>query len=263
MISVAKLATISTEPDVRRPRMITALGKQTRGKSLLLRYLIERSATSRSRPLRVIDADPHNQTLDRHFDGALMPGSTALEDRRVFLEQAIRDQRNAARDGVSYDVVADVGGGDLLLCKLAREIRFTETVDRSGIDLIAFYVIGPSIGDLEYFQSLTDAGFLPKHLALVFNAGLVSGDRSPDKAFDQILRAPLIHDLMSRGAIPLFMPALTSDCVEAIEKSGARTFREALPKLEDLMHEMRLETWLDQAMERQIAQRLVELGWLV
>lgn len=263
---MAKLTMAPTDAvaDTRRPRIITALGKQTRGKSLLLRWLIERGAATRSRPLTILDADPHNQTLARHFDGVVTPGSTALEDRRVFLEQSIRDQRDAARAGTPYDVVADVGGGDLLLSRLAHEIRFTETVDRSGIDLTAFYLLGTNIGDLEYFQSLDDAGFHPKHLALVFNAGLVSGDRSPERAFDMMLKAPLVHKLIEqRGAIPLFMPALTSDCVEAIEKSGARTFREALPKLEDLMHEMRLETWLDQAMEKQIAQRLVELGWLV
>lgn len=261
---MARTATLTdTSSDTRRPRIVTALGKQTRGKSLLLHWYVERGSATRTRPLTIIDADPHNQTLGRHFDGVVTPGSTALEDRRVFLEQAIRDQRDAARAGTPYDVVADVGGGDLLLARLAQEIRFTETIDRSGIDLVAFYMLGTNVGDLEYFQTLDDAGFHPKNIALVFNAGLVSGDRSPAKAFDIMLNAPLVRKLTTSGAIPLFMPALTSDCVEAIERSGARTFREALPKLEDLMHEMRLETWLDQAMERQIAQRLVELGWLV
>lgn len=261
---MAKLAVIQPDASVesRRPRIVTALGKQTRGKTFLLKWYIERSAASRTRPLKIIDADPHNQTLARHFE-ALTPGSTAIEDRRVFLEQAIRDQRDASRDGQAYDVVADVGGGDLLLSRLAHEVRFTDTVDRSGIDLIAFYVLGPNVGDLEYFQTLTDAGFRPKHLALVFNAGLVAGDRSPEKAFDMMLKAPLIHELIARGAVPLFMPSLASDCVEAIERSGAKTFREALPRLEDLMHEMRLETWLDQAIEKQIGQPLADMGWLV
>jgi hypothetical protein len=262
---MAKLAMVETDApaDVRRPRMVTALGKQTRGKTFLLKWYIERGASSRTRMVKVIDADPHNQTLARDFEGALTPGSTALEDRRVFLEQAIRDQRDAAKAGDAYDVVADVGGGDLLLSRLAHEIRFTETVDRSGIDLIAFYVLGTNVGDLEYFQTLTDAGFRPKHLALVFNAGLVSGDRSPDKAFDLMLRAPLVHELLARGAVPLFMPSLASDCVEAVERSGAKTFREALPRLGDLMHEMRLETWLDQAIEKQIGKPLADMGWLV
>ena len=263
-IDVAKLAVISTDTDTRRPRIVTALGKQTRGKTLLIRYLIERGAVSRSRHLTIIDADPHNQTLAGHFDNVVTPGSTALEDRRVFLEQAIRSQRDAAAEGNPYDIVADVGGGDLLLSKLAHEIRFTETVDRSGIDLTAFYMLGPNVSDLDYFKSLHDAGFHPKNLALVCNAGLVAGDRSPDRAFEVILRSPFVEMLVSeRSAKMLFMPALTSDCIEAIDRSGARTFREALPKLEDLMHEMRLETWLDQAMEKQIAQRLADMGWLV
>lgn len=244
-----------------RPRIITALGKQTRGKTILLRYLAERPRTT-DRPLKLLDADPHNPTLDRYFDGVLTPGSVSLEDRRVWIEQQIRDQRDAARRGEPFDTVLDLGGGDHLVAKLAHDVRFTETLDKMGIDLVVFYLLGPSISDLEYFQSLEDAGFEPKRLGLVFNCGLVTAGRAPVKAFGEVINAPLTHLLTERGAKLFHMPALESDCMDAVDRSGARTFREAIAKLED-WDEMRLQTWLDQSMEKQVAKPLADLGWLV
>lgn len=259
---MAKPAVALAEPTTTlHPRIVTALGKQTRGKSLLLSWVAERPRTT-DRPLKLLDADPHNTTLARRFPNVLTPGSVSLEDRRVWLEQQIRDQRDAARAGKPYDVLCDVGGGDHLLARLAHEVRFTETLDRAGIDLTAFYMIGPSLPDLEYFQSLDDAGFAPKRLGLIFNAGLVTAGRAPVQAFEPVMKAPLVLSLIERGAVPFFMPALAADCLEAVERSGAMTFREAIPKL-DLWHEMRLETWLNDSMETQLAAKLEALGWLV
>lgn len=230
--------------------------------TMLIRWLAERGAADRPRPMRLLDADPHNQTLSRYLPGTLSPDSVSLEDRRVWIEQQIREQRNAIRAGAPFDAILDLGGGDLLLQRLAYEVRFTETVDKAGIDLTAFYMLGPSLDDLEYFQSLDDAGFAPRRLGLVFNAALVPAGRDPALAFDSMTKAPLIELLVKRGAVPFFMPALAAECVEAVEKSGARTFREAIPKLE-MWDEMRLETWLNDSMEEQIAKPLAEMGWLV
>lgn len=261
---MGKLAVVDAEgvPATGRPRIVTALGKQRSGKTYFLRWYVERGAKHRARELRLIDADPHNDTLRQHYPGAVSPESSALEDRRISLETAIRDQREAASAGRPYDALIDVGGGDLLMGRLARDVRFTEAVEQIGLELIVFYMLSPSLSDLEYFQGLDDAGFVPKRLALVFNAGLIQGDRQPERAFDAMLEAPLVEKLVSQGATPLFMPALAADCVEAIEKSGARTFLEAIPKV-GMWHEMRLQTWLGQKMETQIAKPLAELGWLI
>lgn len=245
-----------------RPRIVTALGKQKSGKTMFLRWLVERNAESRQRPLKLIDADPHNDTLKQHYPDAMSPGSTAIEDRRISLEQSIRDQRAASASGNPYDALWDVGGGDLLMARLAHEVRFTETIERAGIDLIAFYMLSPSLSDLEYFEGLENAGFKPKRLALVFNAGLIQGDRQPDRAFEPVVQRPLIATLLSRGALPIFVPALAADCVEAIENSGAKTFRDAIPML-DMWHEMRLHSWLNDEMEQRVAKPLIDAGWMI
>jgi hypothetical protein len=108
---------------------------------------------------------------------------------------------------------------------------------------------------------LEEKGFRPRRHALIFNTGLIQGDRKPDRAFDAMFKAPLIEKLVSRGAAPLFMPSLPADCVEAIEKTGSPTFVGALPNL-DIWHQMYLETWL-QKMNEEIAKPLMDLGWLV
>lgn len=260
---MAKSATTTTEvASDARPRLVIALGKQTRGKTLILRWLAERGAKDRTRPLRLFDADPHNPTLSRHFDDVQSPDSTSLEDRRVWLERRIREQRDGGRNGQPFNAILDVGGGDLLMGRLAHEVRFTETIDMAGVDLVCIYMLGPNIADLEYFQMLDDSGFKPKHLAIVFNGGLVSGDRDPVQAFDLMVKAPLVDQLLKSGAVPVFMPALAADCLEAVDQSGARTFHEAIPLLE-MWDEMRLETWLNQAMEDKVAKPLAKMGWLV
>lgn len=267
---MAKLAVVEDapqgEPKFQRPRLITALGKQKAGKTLFLQYYIERSAGGRQRPLKLVDADPHNDTLLQHYAEALSPDSSGLDDRRIFLEQVVRDQAAAMDKSNPHDVLVDIGGGDLLLSRLARDVRFTDTLDGIGIELIAFYMLSPFLSDLDYFQKLEESGFHPKRLALVFNAGLIPGDRRPDRAFDAMMSAPLILKLLNRGAQVLFMPSLASDCVEAVERirteHGVVTFRDTLSLL-DVWHRSRLETWLDQKMETQVAKHLIDWGWLV
>jgi hypothetical protein len=259
---MAKLALASDQDvgQVRRPRIITALGKQRSGKSMFIRYYIERGASDRYRPLKMVDADPHNDTLHQHYPEAFTPGSTGIEDRRISLEQCIRQQM--AETASPYDAIWDLGGGDLLMSRLAQDVQFTETVERIGIDLIVFYMLSPSLSDLEYFRSLEEAGFRPKRLGLVFNAGLIQGDRVPERAFDAMLADPLIKTLGERGARPMFMPALASDCVEAVEGTKSHTYRAAITQV-GMWHEMRLTTWLDDKMEKNIANPLLDLGWLV
>jgi hypothetical protein len=132
-----------------------------------------------------------------------------------------------------------------------------------GLDLIAYYVLTPSLSDLDYFKALDAAGFRPQRLGLICNAGAVNGDRSPAKAFEPLLSDPFVVALMEHGAIPLFMPALAADAFEAVRQSGAKTFRDALAKMDDFMHETRLGDWLDVAMEEGIGKRLDALGWFV
>jgi hypothetical protein len=134
---------------------------------------------------------------------------------------------------------------------------------RAGIDLIAFYVLTPSLSDLDYFKALDAAGFRPQRLGLILNAGAINGDRKARKAFEPLLSDPFVGGLMERGAVPLFMPALAADAFEAVRQTGAPTFRDALTRLDDFMHETRLADWLDVAMEEGIGKRLDGLGWFV
>jgi hypothetical protein len=126
---MGKVATGEVQADV-RPRIVVPLGKQRSGRTTLLLWMVERGAVKRTRPLKLIDADPHNDTLRQHYTDADTPGSTGIDDRRVSLENAIRTQRQSAKDGKPYDAYWDVGGGDLLMSRLASEIGFTSGWDR-------------------------------------------------------------------------------------------------------------------------------------
>jgi hypothetical protein len=114
----------------RNPILFMANGKQKAGKTYILRYCVERGAETRVRPLKLIDLDPHNDTLRQHYPDAQTPDSTALDDRRLHMEKTISAQRTAAADGKPFDIILDPGGGDLLLPRLAKDVLFTETMER-------------------------------------------------------------------------------------------------------------------------------------
>lgn len=186
-----------------RPKLVVPLGRGGRGKTWWLRWALER-AQNAGRLVAVADADRTNATLSAYFDGVLTPPSADDADMRdwfiAFCEQLIERHLTA---------LLDLGGGDLLLKRLAREVGLADFLDSHGIQPVAVHVIGPDRDDLAYLRDLeTDRLFAPQATLLVLNEALVPLGRSTQAAFGGVLDHPIFQDAVKRGARPVWMPRL-------------------------------------------------------
>ena len=184
--------------------LVFPLGRGARGKSLWLRWAIER-ALNAGRQLTIVDADRTNPTLAAYFPNVIRPDSAEDDD----LERLIRDltERLMEQPGAA---VIDLGGGDLVLKRLARKhrglVRYLEACSIRGV---AAYVFGPDRDDLAYLRDLEEGGlFAPQATILVLNEALVPPNSSTLRLFEPLMNDPIFLRATERGAIPVFMPRL-------------------------------------------------------
>jgi len=243
-------AATAADNQARRPKLVVTLGRGSKGKSVLLRYVAETSA--RSRPLRIVDADPSNDSLSRFFPGeAVSPQSLDEEDRRVWLEKEFWDMIERR-----YDMLLDVGGGDLLVKRLGAEVGLAQALEAEGIDLIAIHMLGPDLDDLHYLEDVETKGLLqPKHTVLMLNAGLVPPTSRPSAAFATVLESPIVKRVRAdetngRQVLLVVMPCLP--CMRDIEAAGLPNFASALTpqgrKMIGPFNVVRVRRWLNEEM---------------
>lgn len=202
--------------DGREPVLLVAVGRQRVGKTTLLNALVEiyRKAGS---DIEVWNADLHNRThtLSLFHEDALSPRPGAsVEDQRAWIEERVRGQVKHRRD-----VVLDVGGGLTALNTLVEQVRLVDILERRGIRPVLVYVLGGERADLDYLERFAeDSMFSPKATVLAFNAGLVTGGRSTDAAFEPLLEHPAVLAAIKGGARIVTMPAL--GCMSAVTDRG-------------------------------------------
>ena len=81
------------------------------------------------------------------------------------------------------------------------------------------YVLGSERADLDYLERFAeDSMFTPKATVLVFNAGLVTGGRSSEAAFEPLLEQPTVLAAVKGGARIVTMPPL--GCMSAVTDRG-------------------------------------------
>lgn len=186
------------------PKFILPLGRGSRGKSLLARWVIERAVEAGRCPV-CADGDRTNATLGQFFDGVLSPPSADDVDVEAWIASLVEAQL-AKR----FDVVLDLGGGDLLLKKIAREMQLVPWLASQGIQCVAIHLLGPSADDLAYLRDVEHGKvFAPDATALVFNEALTPRGRSPQAAFAETVQEhPILIETLARGARLVWMPRL-------------------------------------------------------
>ena len=109
-----------------------------------------------------------------------------------------------------FDLVLDLGGGDLVLKKIAREMQLVPWLASQGIQCVAVHLIGPSADDLSYLRDVErERVFAPDATAVVFNEALTPRGRSPQSAFAETVREhPILVETLARGARLVWMPRL-------------------------------------------------------
>ena len=186
------------------PLFVVPLGRGARGKTWWVRWAVGR-ALARGREAVIADADRTNAILSAYFDGVLTPPSADEADMRDWFA-ALVERQIADR----FTALVDLGGGDLLLKQLAREIGLVPFLERHGVRPVALHLIGPDRDDLAYLHDVEQDGlFAPAATILVLNEALVPARRAIKTAFQAtILEHPTFLATLKRGAKVVWMPRL-------------------------------------------------------
>jgi hypothetical protein len=188
----------------RSPRLIVPMGRGSRGKTLGLRWVIERAGL-RGHDVVVADIDRTNRTLSEFFENVSSPETADDRDVTEFLE-AFVERQIAER----FDAAIDFGGGDLTLKSVAREIGLTEFLESNGISPVAVHFIGADVDDLSYLQDVEENGvFAPEATVLVLNEAAAPPHLSPYAAFRRTVQGhPVLMSVLQRGGKLVHMPRL-------------------------------------------------------
>jgi hypothetical protein len=184
-------------------RFVVTLGRGGRGKTWWMRWAAER-AQDHGRSVVIADADRTNATLSAYFAHVLTPPSADDADMRDWFAALCERQIDAR-----FTLLLDLGGGDLILKQLAREIGLVPFLEAHGVQPVAVYLIGPDRDDLAYLRDLeADGLFAPKATLLVLNHALVPTGRSVSAAFQPVLDSAIFRTALERGARSVWMPRL-------------------------------------------------------
>jgi hypothetical protein len=187
-----------------KPKLVVPLGRGARGKTKFVQWAAER-AQAAGREVVIADADRTNATLSSYFQGVLTPPSVVEGDVRDWLA-AIIEQQIEQR----FSAFLDLGGGDLILKQVAREMQLAAFLEGYGIQPVAVHLIGADRDDLAYLRDVEEGGvFAPEATILVLNEALVQKHRSPQRAFEAaVLNHPIFGKALERGACAVWMPLL-------------------------------------------------------
>lgn len=190
-------------PNPKKAKIIFPLGRGSRGKSFFARWLIDR-AQMQGREIVVADADRTNPSLTAYLNGVLTPPSAEDREMNEWFK-ALCEQQIAQR----FNLLIDLGGGDLLLKQLARRIGLVRFLEANGIDTVAVHLIGPERDDLAYLRDLeTDGLVAPEATILVLNESLAPQNLSIKAAVQPVLEHSIFKAALNRGAKLVWMPRL-------------------------------------------------------
>lgn len=194
----------STAPAQPQPRFIVPLGRGARGKTFWTRWAVER-AHSEGREVEIADADRTNATLSAYFPNVISPPSGDDRDVGEWLKDLI-DRQILER----FTVVLDLGGGDLVLKRTARELELVNLLGQHGIRPVAVHLLGADQDDLAYLQDVeTNGVFAPEATILILNQALVPLHRTPAAAFRETVQShPILAQTLTRGAKLISLPRL-------------------------------------------------------
>jgi hypothetical protein len=197
------------EPIGDRPRLIVAGGRGKVGKSVLLRYGIERHLANGGNPV-IADCDRTNATLAAFFPAAIRPKSAEDGDVRDWLNTLLDDQAEHQRT-----IYLDLGGGDLSLHAWARELDLVPFLQENGVTPVLVHCLGSDVDDLAYLRDL-ERVFAPPHTAIMLNEGMVPANKAPLSAFEPTLDDEVLQAAVRRGAKVVRMPRL--GCMQQVEQ---------------------------------------------
>jgi hypothetical protein len=207
----------AAEGSPRRPIAVIVSGRGKTGKSLFAWWLA--GTSTGQAPLKIVDADPKNQSLANRCSSAEVPPGLG-DDRRYWIEAQFDRLIADAGTPKQHDLLLDLGGGDLFLRRWGHEIDLASMLIDEGVDPVLVHMLGPDEADVSHLADVETGGiFAPPRTVVVLNAGLVPPNRSVATAFEKVLTCSAVQSVLGRGGKLVHMPALL-DCMAEFESSG-------------------------------------------
>lgn len=210
-----------------RPKFVEVEGRGTRGKTTLIRLLMER-AVDAGRDVTLIDLDPRKQ-LGAVFEGVVAPSHHEEVMVWEFLETLVNAQAEAVSPGSKtpgLSLLLDMNGNDPTFARFAASVRLPELLEGMGVQPVRLRVMGPDVEDAEDLGREDAAGgWSPAATALVLNHGTIKDRRPADVAFAAVRAHPAFRAAVDRGARVVELPALS--VMAEVTAAGLRFSRAA------------------------------------
>lgn len=238
----------------RTPSFIFFAGRGYTGKTFLNRYLYETAC----HPVIVGDGDRTNIGISKFVPQARVPLSSDERDVRDWLMALIDEQIET-----KTDLMLDLGGGDVILGNLARELNLDEFLVEQGIRPVLLHLMGPDPADLSILAGLErDKTFAPKCTAVIFNANSIPSHKSQRAFLDVIDNSPILQAAIARGVevavMPMLEPAGLIPADVTFSSAAAGCMPSGYPRLSPLRRQQ-IIMWL-RAMQTDVRSHIE--GWL-
>lgn len=194
-------------------RVWTFIGEGNTGKTTTARWMADQIVV---RGLQAVLATvaPSNRALDRFAAGVMQPDTA---DPRATAAWQLRVLQGMARKRLGG--LIDGGGGDVSTGQLIRSNPdLAAELEEQGLGLVAGYFFGPRVDDVTFLNTYEAMGFRPRATALVLN---LARAETPS-AFDDVRRQPAYRAALDRGAVELWLPAMSQETALAIERASLR-----------------------------------------
>lgn len=251
------------------PVLLVRGGRGKSGGSFFLDHAIQR-ARHAGRQVKPLDADKRSETLIRAYgppadlkEGQPIDPQWATaptsEDPIVVRDWLMQELDLMAEDRISRAI--DFNGGDRVISDVHRDLDLGPFCEAIGVKLVSVLTLGPEVEDFRHMVKAAHAGHLEPHqIVLAFNEGVIPMGVTTLGAFEPILAAPELEELIGMGAKMMLMPRLA--CVKGLKEAGLSLYQAAYPaqgvKVSATLHHMTFK-WLEKQEKTIVDKRIAEM----
>lgn len=215
-------ATATTPPYPRT--LVIRHGRGRSGGSTGLDLLIQR-ARAAGRRIKPLDGDLRSRTLSTLYpaadadgepiaDAASAPRSEEPADMRAWLSEELDRMIEGG-----YSAAVDLGGGERVIEEYEQDLPIRDLCDEYGIRLVEICFLGSEPEDFRHVHRIVRRRGLRAHKTLlVLNEGVIRHGQTPEGVFSPLIRSAEFQDLVSQGAVPVFLRRL--GCMDALRERG-------------------------------------------
>lgn len=247
---------INPEPAPHPQTLVIRRGRGRSGGSTGLDLLIQRARVAGHR-IKPLDGDLRSKTLttlypvvDDHGDALEDAASSPRSEEPADMKAWLSDELDQMIQG-GYSAAADFGGGDRVVQEYEQDLELRDLCDEHHIRLVEVCFLGPEREDFRHVHQIVRSRGLRAHKTLlILNEGVIRQGQTTEGVFSPLIGTPEFQDLVTNGAVPVFMRRLS--CMGVLRERGlgfydavwGRPDRHGIPASPTLRH--MVKTWLRQ-----------------